>query len=242
MADEIQGNSQTAPDTATQPAPAAAPDVNAIVNQAITGHMKRFIEKQLPGMFESALKPIHERFAAAPAQAVANAQADSKKTPEYAALEQKLHEIEKRATANADRASAAEKKQREDRAFSELRQGLTGKILPDFQDMVASHLFQVQKALDFEEDGTPVFTMRQKTAYGDEDLRLPIKDGIDAWLKSDAAKPFIAPPGSSSASPKPRSTGPTFTNTQQFDPKTASDEEKILNAMEIARAIETSRR
>lgn len=239
MPDEIQGGSTPAPDTnGTTPAKDAPPDVAAMVNQAVTNHLKRFAEKQLPGLFESALKPIHEKLSAAPA--ITPPVADTKKSPEYAALEQKLAEFEKRSQADSARAAAAEKKQREDRAFSDLRTQLTGKVLPDFLDVVSSHLFQVQKVVEFEEDGTPIFATMRKSPYGDEELRLPIKDGVEAWLKSDAARPYLPAPGTSGASPKPKGAPASFN--PQFDPSKATDEEKIMHAMAVTQAIESQRR
>lgn len=242
MPDEILGGSTPAPDTnsTTTPAtPPAAPDMAAMVNAAVSNHMKRFTEKQLPSLFESALKPIHDKLSATPATP---AVPDTKKSPEYAALEQKLAEFEKRSAADSARAQAAERKQREDRAFSDLRTQLTGKVLPDFLDVVSSHLFQVQGVVKFEEDGTAVFATTRKSPYGDEDIRLPIKEGVEAWLKSDAARPYLPAPGSSGASPHPANKGTQghFFN-PQFDPSKATDEEKIMHSMAQVAAIEGRR-
>lgn len=234
MPPENEGASQNAPDTNTSTsaegtAPPTTPDFGAIANAAAASHIKRF-EKQLPTFLESALKPYLDKLtAAAPAKEIPEA----KKSPEYAALEQKLAELEKRNTESSARAQAAERKQREDRAYGELRNNLQGKVNPDFLDMVSSHLFQVQRAIDFEEDGTPVFATTRKTLYGDEDLRLPIKEGVDQWLRSDAAKPFIPAPGSSGASGKPKGSSGVQLNSQ-FDPDKASAEEKIMHAMAVA--------
>lgn len=234
--------SQTAPPA---PAPSTAAtsesaDVATLVNAAITGHMKRFTEKTLPGLFESALKPIHDKFSAS-APVAPTTTVDPKKNPEYAALEQKMNDWEKKANESAQRAVAAENKQREDRAFNEVRASLSGKVLPEFQAIVASHLFQVQRAVEFEEDGTPVFTMNRKTQFGDEPVRLPIKDGIEAWLKSDDAKAFIGAPGTSGATQKPRQGLSVSQQGAPFDPSKATDEEKVLNAMATVAAIQNRR-
>lgn len=234
MSDEQNPGGSTPSPEASSSAPAAqTPDVASIVNAAVTSHLKRFTEKQLPSLFESALKPIHERLQA---PAPVKDASDSKKNPEYAALEQKLAEFERKANESAARAAAAEKKQREDRAYGELRNNLQGKVNPDFLDMVSAHLFQVQRAVDFEDDGSPVFAMSRKTPYGDEDLRLPIKDGVEQWLKSEAAKPFIPAPGSSGATSKPKGVGGSIN--PQFDPEKATTEEKIRHAMAVAAAYE----
>lgn len=236
---ENETHSQTAP--VTPPAASSeTPDVATLVNAAITGHMKRFTEKTLPGLFESALKPIHEKFSAAPAPPATTV--DPKKNPEYAALEQKMNDWEKKANESAQRAVAAESKQREDRAFNEVRANLSGKVLPEFQAIVAAHLFQVQRAVEYEEDGTPVFTMNRKTQFGDEPVRLPIKDGIEAWLKSDDAKPFIGAPGTSGASQKPRQGLSVSHQSAPFDASKATDEEKVVHAMATVAAIQNTRR
>lgn len=235
MSDEQNpGGSNPAPEQSSAPA-AQTPDVAAIVNAAVTSHLKRFTEKQLPSLFESALKPLHEKLQAPQAPA----KEDSKKSPEYAALEQKLAELQRQNAEAASRVAAAEKKQREDRAFGELKSTLQGKVNPDFLDVVSSHLFQVQRVVDFEEDGTPVFAMKRKTAYGDEDLRLPIRDGVEQWLKSDAAKPFIPAPGTSSATPKPKAA--SASHNTAFDPETATPEERIQHAMSLVAAYQNKR-
>ncbi len=233
MPPENDPSNQGSPDTTNAGAPDGAPqtpDFGAIANQAATAQLKRFAEKQLPTVLEGFMKPYLEKLeklSVAPQQSDPK---ESKKSPEFAALEQKLAEVEKRAAEADSRRASAEKKQREDRAFSELKGALSGKVLPEFLDMVSSHLFQVQRVVDTNDEGESVFNFTKKSQYGDEELRLPIKDGVEQWLRSESAKPFVPAPGTSGASQKPRgNTAPSIN--PQFDPAKASAEEKILHAM-----------
>lgn len=225
MPNESDGGSQTPPAEQKYVTEEA---FNASLNAAVTSHMKR-LEKQFAGALEAALKPVNEKLAAPPA--AVTPPAETVKSPEYLALQKQLEEMKQAVTREAEARAAAERKHREDRAYSDLRSQLEGKVRPELRDMVAAHLFKVENRIDFEEDGTPVFKAKQKTFGGvEEDVRYTLKDGVDTYLKSEEAKAFLPAPATASSSPLPKRT--VQPGRSGFDPSAVgrNDFEKIQMA------------
>lgn len=195
--DPSQNESTPAVNTTEKPV-----DVNAIVNAAITHHLKRFAEKQLPELIASAMNPALEKLATtvqAPAK-TEEPQASNKPDPQVAALNAKLEELTKRLSDTEAQRLATEKKAREDRAFNELKTSLAGQVRPEYLDMLANNLFHIEKVVEFNDDGSVVFKGHQEKIPGyKEEVLFPLKDGVSQWLKSDAAKAFLPAPAPSTA-------------------------------------------
>ncbi len=190
------------------PAPqyVTADQIGNIVNAAVSSHLKR----SLGTAIEAAMKPITEKLAAAPPPPPADDETKrshkKQPDPEFLALTQKLAGLENDLKTERERVAAEQKKSSDDRAYNTLRSSLENKIRPELLDMVTSHLFRVEKRVTVDEQGNPLFRS-QRIAYTGaepEDVDLPLRSGVDEFLKSDAAKPFLPAPGTSGASPMPK--------------------------------------
>lgn len=170
------------------------------INAAVTSHMKRLTEKTLPTMLEGAMKPLLDQIAALKAAPAPTAATDDKTkvSPEVAALTQQLADMKTKLTQEGEQRAAAEKKSRDDRAFSDLKSQLASQVRPEMLNVIASHLFHIEKSVEVDDTGNAIFKGKQ-TNYGiTEDVAYPMKDGVEQWLKSDAAKPYLPAPGTSS--------------------------------------------
>jgi len=222
------------------PAATAETDLNQKLNSVVTAHLKRFTEKQLPAMFEAALKPLHEKLAAPPAHVEEETKSKSKdkQSPEMAALLAQVEDMKAKMTAAETARATAEQKQRDDGARGALKDALAQHVRPELLNILTDHLFHQKKVVEFDDDGSPLFRSKKTDVFGgEEDVRMPLKAGIEQFLKTDEAKPFIPAPGSAQSSPmkKPAVTGGRQT---AFDPATASTAEKIRQAMEITARAE----
>lgn len=237
MPPENDDSTNVTPET---PAPNAEADLNNRLNGIVTAHLKRFTEKQLPSMFEAALKPLHEKLAAPPAHAEEESKSKSKdkQTPEMAALLAQVEDMKAKMTAAETARASAEQKQRDDGARGALKDALSAHVRPELLNILTDHLFHQKKVVEFDDDGSPLFRSKKTDVFGgEEDVRMPLKAGIEQFLKTDEAKPFIPAPGSAQSSPlkKPSVTGGRQT---AFDPATATTAEKIRQAMEITARAE----
>lgn len=201
------------PDENSQGGSLNQPDTNAelgnMVNAAVTAHLKRFAEKQLPdilkGHLDAALKPVVEKLTAPVAPPPSDDEPSPKTkgknqpSPELAAMQQKLDDSLRALKEADDKRVAAEKKAREDRAYSDFKSELGKHVRPDMLDLVANHLFRIEGLVEVQEDGSALFKS-SRSQYGiAEEIRLPLKDGVEQYVKSDAAKPFIPAPSTSQA-------------------------------------------
>lgn len=243
MPNETDGGSQNPPDTQNQ----ISPEVGNFINAAVTAQLKRFAEKQLPdvlkGHLESAMKPVLEKLSAPPPAPQGDDEEQRPKgkksapSPEVAALEQKLQDTLKALKDAEDRRVATEKKAREDRAYSEFKVELGKHVRPDVLDMVADYLFRAQSVVDVQEDGNAYFKSTRNSYGIEEDIRLPIKDGVESWAKSDAAKPFLPSPGVSHADPLTKKKVVMAPMPKDIDLDKATPEQKVQMAMQKAEEL-----
>lgn len=214
-----------------------------MVNGAVKAHLQRFIEKQLPALFEAQLKPIMEKLTAPAAQTPPSEDEGKGKKgkqnqdPEYLAMAKKLEDMEKAIQERDQKVAAAEKAARDQRAFTELRSGLSDKLRPEVVDFVAKYLMQVEQRVDFDESGNVLFkSTRAPFAGADpEEIRLPLRSGLEDFLKSDAAKPFLPAPTTSSAPPLPKRGAAPNQGGTDFSKPATSDADKVRRAQERAR-------
>lgn len=223
---------------------ALTPDqITQIINSAITSHLKR-----LPDWG----KVIDEKLAALPKAPAPEVVADDKggkakgQDPQVTALIAKLEEATKVSQQAQERAAAAEKSRREDRALGELRSALIGKVRPEAVDDVSSLLFHVKKMVEIDENGNAFLKVKRAPAPGfaEEDALMPISDGVDHWSKSKAAAIYIPatppagaqPPSTPARASKMPSPGQK-TPAPKFEGPARSDNEKIQRAMQIEAAL-----
>ncbi len=230
-------NQQTQTDPAT--------DIGNVVNAAVTSHLKRAnIGKLITDAVEAAMKPVRDQEAARAATVAASAEplkpVDPKASPEFAALQRQFEDMSGKFKQETEARAAAEKRQREDRAYADLRAGLAAAgIKADMVDIAADNLFYAKKKVEFDEQGTPLFRHTKTTpGYGDEDELLPLSAGIQAFAKSKDAAPFLPSPGVNKSQPLPRQ----GTRNPATPPAAAvgtavSEEDKIANSMARSAAL-----
>lgn len=213
--EDDQENEQT-----ETPVGLTAVEVANIVNSAVTSQMKRY-EARIAAEFEKKLAAVQ----AAVAPKETDEAPKKGKSPEFAALEAQLAQMAKRAEEADAKAAAAEKKARDESGFNALKSSLSGKVNPEYLDVLAEHMFHVRKVVDFDENGTPLYKH-------DENTVLPLANGIDQFLKSDAAKPWRPAPTVSKTNPiTKQSTAAPPARTSTSGTGTGSDEDKIKRAL-----------
>lgn len=212
-----------------------------MVNAAVSAHIKRFTEKQLPALLAEALKPINEKLAAPPPPPEgddAKAKKSSKQDPEVLAMAKQIEDMKRALEEKEQRAAAAEKKARDERAYTELRASLEGKVRPELLDVVAENLFYVKKSVDFDDAGNPLFKSSRSPYAGaePEEVRLPLRVGVEDFLKSDGAKAFLpAPSAGAGAAPLPKRGSTPPSGGTDFTKPATSDAEKARRAAERER-------
>ncbi len=226
-------------DSSTESAPKyiTAEEIGTIVNAAVTSHLKR----SMGSAIEAAMKPVLDKLAAAPAPAPAVTEETDgrrkKQDPEMLAMATQLADLQKTLQSERDRVIAAERRGREDRAYNDLRTTLEGKVRPDLLDVVTKHLFHVEKLVEVDDTGNALFRAQHVpyTGADPEDIRLPLRAGVESYLKSDSAKPFLPAPGTSGASPMPKR-GPTQQQGgTDFSKEGATDLDKARRSIERER-------
>jgi hypothetical protein len=229
MSNENQPGSNT-PD----PQYVTADQIGNIVNAALTARLPKMLQPAI----EAALAPITAKLSAPPPTPPSGDDGDDKKkskqTPEMAAMAKQIEDLTKGITAEREARAAAEKKQKEDRAYNELRQSLEGKVRPEFVDILAKNLFQVEGRVSFGDDGAILFKSSKAPYVGaePEEVQLPLKNGVEDFLKSDAAKHYLpAPSGGSNTSPLPKR-GPSPVSGRDFSKPATSDADKVQRALE----------
>jgi hypothetical protein len=111
--------------------------------------------------------------------------------------------------------------------------------------MVTKLLFDADRKVTFGEDGSPLFSIRRAPATGmpEEDMQLPLTDGVGAWLKSDEAKMFLPAPGATIENGIRRQTVATRTTKvgndgmPHYEGAATTDDERVRRAAERAQAL-----
>jgi hypothetical protein len=214
---------------------AIKPAMNEAANAAATAHTKR-LEKTFADKI-AAQAPV---VPAAVDPQVAAVGEKIKADPAMSALQAQIAELTKKNEAAEKARAAAEQKQRDESTFSSLK-GLLNGVKPDLQDAAAKLLFHVDKRVEFDESGNPLFRMKKDD--GNEVL-LPLDSGVEHWLKSKEAMPFLPAPASGGAAgrggraPGGIPSGRSANGMPTYDKPATTDFEKVSRAKEQAAALE----
>lgn len=235
MPPETDDSTHTSTDT-TDTLPNPSNDFGNIANAAAKAHINRWVEKSLPGVIAAAVKPFQDELAALRAPKTDDDESGKKNhkaSPEVEAMKARIEELTGKFTSEQQARAAAEKSARDDRAHNALKSELAAHVNPALLGILTDSLYHMRKVVDFDEDGSPLFKSTRTDAFGDpEVVRMPLKDGVAQFLKSEEAKAFLPAPGvGSGATPirRPGSKSPT-----PFNPETASDADKIRYAKEVS--------
>ena len=205
--------------------------IGTVVNSAITAHSKR----NAKGAAEEMRKLLAEEIAKAiPAKTddSADPPAGAKKPDQEAvAMRRKMEELEGRLKAADERAVAAEKRGREERARADLTSQL-GPVREELKPVLSEYLFH---RVSFDDEGAPLLKVGEDA--------LPLKDGVSAFLKSKEAAVFLPPPGGGGTATAGKSgkvpTTPAARGADglpRYDKEAVTDEEKVQRAIEREQA------
>lgn len=232
-------NNQTETETQEQPSQEDLINskINAAVNAAITSHLKR---QKSPSMDDFKALIADQLKSFKPQPSVEDPKEEKKVDPALTAMRAQVEELQKSYAAERTAREKAESKQREDRAFGDLKDSLKSKVRPEMLDFVAKNLFYADKRVEFDTDGNPLFKVRKAPSAGlpEEDMLMPLSDGISNWAQSKEAAIFIPAPTTQQPQQQQRGRMPTTTPQQmtnglpKYDKPANSDEEKVRRAME----------
>lgn len=228
-----------------EPAPQKKePDVSAVANAAAAAHVKRLADK-LDEKFNSitqVLEALKQKPAPEPESGKKGKKDDA--DPELVALRQKLDEVQNNFTQAQKRAEEAERKRREDQTRSDVIEHLRKNARADMAPFLADYLLKATNKIEYDTDGTPLFRHRMSPGQGmaEEDVLMPLTDGLDAYLKSDSAKPFLPAPASGAAPKTPAATRvqrQIVNGKPTWDKPAANDQERIQRAMAMEEWIKS---
>ena len=215
-------------------------EIGGMISAALKGEGTRLVAKAVEGALKD-LK-IGETIAAEvaklkPAEPEHKHEKGDKPDPKIAALETKLAEVTEKLKAEATERQKAVEEGRSKDAQAALRSALTGHVRPEALDLAVRDLYVAQKRVTLDEQGNPLIKVRRKDYAGaDEDVDMPLADGVQHWLKTPEGK-FFAPPPSGGADPKGGG-GPRRTTQlgrdglPHYDTPATTDAEKLRRAQE----------
>jgi hypothetical protein len=232
-------------------------ELGKIVNAAVTSHIKRglgpAIGEALKGFdFGAALK-LDDVLDAKLEKLLADAGDDDapgkpgnqppKPDPKIAALEAKLAEVTGKLEAEAKARTEAEGKARDEKALAALKTALGPHVRPEALEIAASHLFVAQKRVEVDEAGNVLLKVRKAPFAGgaEEDVPMPLADGVQHWVKSSEGKFFAPAPASGGQGPAggaPRRVNHGSDGLPVYDKPATTDAEKIRRAEERAQALQ----
>jgi hypothetical protein len=162
---------------------------------------------------------------------------DKKPDPEVAALKAKLEEVTASLNNEAEERQKAVLLARDEKAMATLKSALAPLVRPEALEIAASHLFVAQKRVTFDEQGNPLLTVRKAPYAGqaEEDLPLPLADGVQHWVKSSEGKFFAPAPtggGDTKGGGAPRRVQAGSDGMPRYDAEAASDDERDRRAEE----------
>lgn len=214
-----------------------------IVNAAVTDQLKR----HLPKAIEAAMPSLVEQIAAKVQPQAPKADDDagkSRPSPELAAMERRLADMQtKLEKAESDRLSA-ENKRRDDKTKADLRQQLVdAKVRPELVNAFLAQLYY-EGRVEFDDDGNPLLKVPVSPGRGlpEQEQALPLAEGVKAILKHSSALPFLPAPGGAPASGTATRQTQTIprpiaqTTQQVFKSDAQSEEEAARAALEFMTA------
>ena len=219
-------------------------EIGKIVNAAVTSHLKRSLGtavKEAVGELKIGETIAAEVAKMKPAEPEPKPEKD-KPDPKIAALQAKVDELTTKLTNEAAEREKAVAAARDKDALASLKTALAPHVRPEALEIAASHLFVAQKRISFDDKGNPVLSVRKAAFAGgdEEDVAMPLADGVQHWVKSAEGK-FFAPAPGGGADPK-GGLGPRRVNTgadgmPRYDAPATTDSEKIRRATEREAAL-----
>ena len=172
------------------------------LNAAIKDHLGRALPKALEGAMgsvtESVTKLLDEKLKAAPPPPADPAKPDpNKPSPELLALQNTVRELTEKARLSDENAARLAKEAKDATTFTTLKTALTAAgFRPEGIDMLAGNLLHLEKKITVDENGNVLFKTRGVPYAGaaEQDLELPLENGLKEYAKTKAAQIFLAAP------------------------------------------------
>jgi hypothetical protein len=237
--DGSNDTSNSGDDTTASPAAIKPEDLSNIVNKAVTGQLKRALGKEVGEAVAKAIAEMKAQMVQEPAPQSQPSSKKDKQDPEVAALQRQIEELNASYKRSEQARLETEKRAREDRAYADLRSMLQKEVKPEFVDVLTRDLMRGQGRVTFDEDGNPLFKIKRSPYQGmpEEEEELPLEAGVQAYLKSKEAEPFLPSPGTSKTPQVAKKAGQSGSNTRNgvpfYDKPATSEEEKLRRAAEM---------
>jgi hypothetical protein len=238
------GNQSQEPQAPFSEAQVAA--LGQVINAAITSHSKRqkpLAEELKTIDWKGFLSPVVQELTKPAGEQ--QQQAPTKPAPEIAAMQAKIQELTTALQQQAEVAKQQTEAARNAKAMADLKTALAPHVRPEALEIAASHLFVAQKRVTFDENGNPLLTVRRAPFQGaaEEDVPMPLADGIQHWARSSEGKFFSPPPSAAGATQNgqgPRRAGNANVGADglpQYSSPATTDAEKMRRAEERAAAL-----
>jgi hypothetical protein len=228
-------NENTPENSQTEPEQKKEPDLATMVNAAVKSHISRQL-KDLD--LDSKFKSISDAIESMKKTSEPEPKKGKKdEDPEFVAMRQKLEEVSTNFTKAQQRAEEAERKRRDEQTRNDVRDHLQKTVRPEMIPFLTDYLLKASGKIEYDADGTPLFKHRMAPGAGmaEEDVLMPLSDGLDAYLRTNDAKPFLPAPASGAAPKTPAATRAqraSVSGPPKYDKPASTDEEKIRRAME----------
>jgi hypothetical protein len=168
---------------------------------------------------------------------------EGKPDPKVTALETKVQELTTKLQQDAEALKKAQEASRDKDALAALKTALGPLVRPEALEIAARDLFLAQKRVTFDDAGNPLLTVRRAAFAGgaEEDVALPLADGVQHWVKSPEGKFFAPAPGGGAGNEikggAPRRVNLGGDGQPKYDQPATTDAEKLRRASEREQAI-----
>lgn len=213
MSDTTQGNGSPQEPQGTQaPSYMTAEEFNRAYTAREKVAEKR-MEKFLADFSASTFTKLEEQFKAKQATEEPKDK-PSEQVTQFNALQAKYQELAQKFEVEQKARADAERRAREDSAYSNLKQQLiAAKVRPELVDTLADSMFSGRnKRIEFDDSGNPLFKVKVAPVKGmaEEDQLFSLEDGIKAFSNSKEAESWLLPPSGAgnSTAQQPRKIAP----------------------------------
>lgn len=228
-------------------------EMRAEIGALISGALKSEGKRQIAGAVKEALEGLKlgESIAAEVAK-LKPAEPDpkddksaAKPDPKIAALEARLQEVTAKLTAESEERGKAVEAAKNEKAFIALKTALGPHVRPEVLELAARDLFVAQKRVTVDEQGNPLLTVRKAPYPGqsEEDIPLPLADGVKHWLGTTEGKFFVPAHGVGTGQQQQGGKGPFrapalgVDGMPHYDQPATTDAERIRRADEQAKVL-----
>lgn len=217
-------------------------EIANLVNSAVTAQLKRALPKALEGVTQTLNEAIKQQLGELklPAKSEDEEPKDkaARPNPELLDLRQKYEAMQAKLSDAEAKRETAEKKRRDDKAYSDLRGALLkGGVRPDMLEDLADLLFHGRKQVQFDDDDQPLLKVKFSRSKGiaEEEQLLPLEAGVTQLLKTPMAGRYLPPPGGASGGND--GSGKRPGRAPKYDGPATTDEERDRRITERLEAL-----